>query len=234
MENVTDVFKLLESALWAQMPFTATFKESWHGDGAPELTTPAMSVGESHSTTSVASSVKSIDEDFDARLTINPNDSLKSWTDHAEEIFIQRKHRIANAGKIYHEHLEKRMQIAEDISKIKREQLQPDLKRRDGDFKCMLKQKLADFEKMDQAVKAARREWEEAKNDKAAVGKGIAVFKRRSSSERSISPPKKQPHALQEPQLKRKSPFNGRSCSPTPRHTGKKSDLPCARRVSSG
>ena len=227
MENVNEVFKLLESMLWAQTPFSATFKESWHDDGALELTTPAMSVSESHSTTSVASSVLSIDEHFDAKSTIIPNDSLKSWTDHAEEIFIQqqnseiqRRHRIANAGRIYREHLEKRQQIAENISKIKREQLQPHLKRREGDFKCMLKQKLADFNKMDQAVKAARREREEMQNDKAAAGKCIAVFKRRSSSERPISPPKKQPYVLQETKLKRKSPLNGRSCSPAPPHTG--------------
>jgi hypothetical protein len=244
MDYVRDVFDFLsESMMCAQSDSepSGTHKVwSCRDKAAFELTTPAASMGktETHSTTSSASSVLSIDHPKFDYGNKNISMNLNSWADHADETFMKQKRRVAEADFFYRQQLEQRQQIAEDISKFKREQLQQPshLKLRDEDFKFMLKQKLSDFTKMDFAVKAARREIDELKNATLSR-KSIAVFRRNLSPApcriRSVSPLKQQGYATQVTRLERNDVLMGRFLSPPTRQTQKRIDSPCARRASS-
>jgi len=131
-------------------------------------------------------------------------------SEHAEVTdvtIMERCRRVADAEKMYREQFALRQQLLDDINTCKSEQQQQSAhsKLRDGAFQTKLQRKLSNFTKQDQAVRAARRDWEKLKsNHHAATMAGIAVFGRRisMSSERSPTP-------LKEPLSSTPSPGTG-------------------------
>jgi len=172
--------------------------------------------------------------------TFSSANSLQSWTDHAEETFMNQKHRVADAEKFYREQLEQRQQIAEDIGKFKREQahLPSHLKLTDQKFKNLLAQRLSLFKIKDHVVQTARNDLEALKTEQASRA-GIAVFRTGSRSERTTRLLKHVADVKQDTSPTRSDSSTSacatvtRSLSPTPRKISKRIDVLCPTRASS-